>query len=57
MDQDQLKEVIKKGESETVEFKENFDRDSASSFGRIFIRKNILRDKNLVNDRSKRCYT
>jgi len=33
MNQDQLKELIKKGESETVEFKENFDREVIETTG------------------------
>ena len=33
MDQDRLREVIKKGESETVEFKENFDKETIETVG------------------------
>ena len=33
MNQDQLMDVIKKGESETVEFKENFDKESIETIG------------------------
>ncbi|MCJ7812814.1 helix-turn-helix domain-containing protein [bacterium] len=33
MDQDQLREIIEKGESETVEFKENFDKEAIETTG------------------------
>ena len=33
MNQDQLREIIEKGESETVEFKENFDKEAIETVG------------------------
>jgi len=35
MDQDRLREIIEKGESETVEFKENFDKEAIETVGAI----------------------
>ena len=35
MNQDQLREIIEKGESETVEFKENFGKEAIETAGAL----------------------